>query len=233
MNEAAREIATELLVTVGAIRNGILIQNREATQEEQGHIEMLQKAYCVITGGPMPVTRKLIKGDVGRKYLSAGMLMHYASEVPHDPLMLHTIFLDGAHTIDTLTERVSTLAGQVGSLTAELAASESRTSLVGHLEEQFDWQRETFGDRQRIDGVLDHIQKEITELAESDPKDPMEIIDLIFLLSQMLAYLGYTARGMATLWIEKLQINKKRTWPDWRTAPPNKAIEHVREDGGI
>ncbi|MGH6882853.1 MAG: dATP/dGTP pyrophosphohydrolase domain-containing protein [Hypericibacter sp.] len=29
--------------------------------------------------------------------------------------------------------------------------------------------------------------------------------------------------------VAKQAVNEQRSWPDWRTADPDKAIEHVRE----
>ena len=45
---------------------------------------------------------------------------------------------------------------------------------------------------------------------------------------QVLEYIA--AGGLACLLIERKQTeNEKRDWPDWRTADPDKAIEHIRE----
>jgi len=229
MDEKARQVAHELRVHASALRNGIFMEQREATQEEQAHIQLLEDAFCCITGGPMPERRQLIKGSNGRQHISAGMLMHYASEPPYDTIVLHTVFLDAAHTVDQLTGRVAELVCEVGELATQLA---SKVGLVEHLERQFKWQRETFGNVQRVEGVFNHLEKEIIEFRLSDCQDPMELIDMIYLLFNIMAYLGVTGQGAAHLWITKQNTNEGRKWPDWRTADPTKAIEHIR-DGDV
>ena len=39
---------------------------------------------------------------------------------------------------------------------------------------------------------------------------------------------GFTAENVAAQLAAKLAKNMRRQWPDWRTADPGKAIEHVR-----
>lgn len=39
---------------------------------------------------------------------------------------------------------------------------------------------------------------------------------------------GYTLGDVFAAANEKLQINKQRIWPDWRTIPDNQAVEHIR-----
>jgi hypothetical protein len=39
---------------------------------------------------------------------------------------------------------------------------------------------------------------------------------------------GATAEEVEDMYLDKLRRNMQRTWPDWRTSDPDKAIEHVR-----
>jgi hypothetical protein len=100
---------------------------------------------------------------------------------------------------------------------------------VKYLQRQRDWSERTFGPGARSQMVVDHARKELAEI-EADPGDLREWIDLI-----MLALDGAWRTGAHLLEItsglqSKLAINEGRDWPDWRTADPNRAIEHKRCD---
>ncbi|WP_230411793.1 dATP/dGTP pyrophosphohydrolase domain-containing protein [Denitromonas iodatirespirans] len=99
--------------------------------------------------------------------------------------------------------------------------------LVAHLHRQKAFSLEAFGPGIRTQGVCDHIRKELLEI-EANPEDIMEWIDVV-----LLALDGAWRCGIRPEWIaycldDKQTINESRTWPDWRTADPGKAIEHVR-----
>lgn len=157
---------------------------------------------------------------------------------------------------------------------------------AAHLARQRAWSFKTFGPPRALAGVLDHIAKEIEEIA-ANPADLSEYIDVIILAAdgafcagftpdevihawqaddtpalQMpgpnalriirafaiergredirpwVALMrtaadyamaqGYTAEQIGAAWIAKQDVNEARTWPDWRTADPSKAIEHMR-----
>ena len=108
------------------------------------------------------------------------------------------------------------------------------TSLEHILETQAAWSRANFGPGQRQEGVLDHISKEIKEVRESNG-DPYEWIDLVILsFDGLLRQLQHeslispkaAAEKAVKMLLAKHQVNHMRDWPDWRTADPNKAIEH-------
>lgn len=86
---------------------------------------------------------------------------------------------------------------------------------------------ETFGPGERSEAVLDHITKELKEI-EKDPADLTEWIDVILLAFDGASRQGYTSHQIARALNSKLEKNKQRTWPDWRTSDPTKAIEHIR-----
>jgi hypothetical protein len=101
--------------------------------------------------------------------------------------------------------------------------------LVEHIEQQRDFSLRTFGPGTRIKGLIDHIRKELREI-EGNPADVMEWIDVIMLGLDGAWRAGYEPQEIAQALYNKLEINKKRDWPDWRTADPDKAVEHVRSE---
>lgn len=112
--------------------------------------------------------------------------------------------------------------------------------LVAHLKRQVAFSRATFGPGARTAGVTDHIRKELIEIAESNGSAD-EWVDVVILaldgLTRQLAscrpaHYGdateYAAETACAMIYAKQGRNELRTWPDWRTADPNKAIEHDR-----
>jgi hypothetical protein len=102
-------------------------------------------------------------------------------------------------------------------------------NLISHLERQKAFSERTFGPGQRTAGVIDHILKELAEI-EADPQDLEEWIDVVMLALDGAWRAGHSPRSIAGRLSAKLTKNEARAWPDWRTADPTKAIEHVRAD---
>ena len=124
--------------------------------------------------------------------------------------------------------------------------------IIAHLTRQAVFSRATFGPGPRTEAVLDHIEKEIIEVrkelstnydGETDydkyGRVAKEQVDLVILsldglLRSVRAMLppDVSADIVAELaWnkvVKKQTKNESRDWADWRTADPNKAIEHVR-----
>lgn len=109
-----------------------------------------------------------------------------------------------------------------------------KSELADHLQRQRDWSFDTFGpppdgkpgDR-NIAGTLDHLKKELTEV-EQNPVDVEEWIDIVILAFDGALRMGWTPGEIAAALALKQHKNEMRQWPDWRTAAPGKAIEHVR-----
>ena len=107
-------------------------------------------------------------------------------------------------------------------------------NLEEHLLRQLLWSREMFGPGERREGIIDHITKELKEVQEEG--DPAEWVDLVILsfdgLLRKLRHDGwspeYTAKYACSLLRDKQAKNENRKWPDWRTANPGKAIEHIK-----
>jgi hypothetical protein len=115
---------------------------------------------------------------------------------------------------------------------ADLNAITARFDLAAHLRRQIAFSERTFGPGDRTAGVCDHIRKELAEVeadyAAGNPTLP-EWVDVIILALDGAWRSGATPDDICKAISEKLMKNERRTWPDWRTAEPDKAIEHVRD----
>lgn len=103
-------------------------------------------------------------------------------------------------------------------------------NLIAHLYRQRDFSFNTFGPPRTVNptaGVQDHLAKELKEVAEN-PQDLEEWIDCVILSFDGALRAGYTPGQIATALDAKQTKNEGRKWPDWRTAIPGKAIEHMR-----
>lgn len=96
-----------------------------------------------------------------------------------------------------------------------------------HLQRQRDFSERTFGPGSRAAGVVDHIRKELREI-EENPGDLAEWIDVVILALDGAWRSGATPAQIIDALVAKQAKNEARTWPDWRSAPVDKAIEHDR-----
>lgn len=99
--------------------------------------------------------------------------------------------------------------------------------LIAHLRKQKSWSLSTFGPGYSLARLIDHIKKELGEIAESNGSLE-EWVDLILLAFDGAWRSGATPRAVAMTISDKLAINENREWPDWRTADKDKAMEHIR-----
>jgi len=110
--------------------------------------------------------------------------------------------------------------------------------LKQHLLRSMAFSHATFGPGTRTKGVIDHIRKELVEVEESNGS-ASEWVDLVILsldgLTRQLAYcVDGKTRGdpdnvaliACNMIAGKQTRNEARSWPDWRTASADKAIEH-------
>lgn len=104
-----------------------------------------------------------------------------------------------------------------------------RFDFAAHLARQRAWSEETFGPGARTKGVIDHIRKELKEI-EADPSDVEEWIDVVILALDGAWRAGFTPLQIIAALETKQSRNESRNWPDWRTASPDQAIEHVRAE---
>ena len=108
---------------------------------------------------------------------------------------------------------------------AQLAAP--AFDMLAHLQRQREWSGRTFGPGPRTAGVVDHIRKELREI-EADPTDLSEWIDVVILALDGAWRAGGSQEQTNAALVAKQKKNEGRQWPDWRTADPDKAIEHDR-----
>ena len=107
-------------------------------------------------------------------------------------------------------------------------ASTPRFDFEAHLERQRTWSEETFGPGSRAVGVVDHITKELQEVL-ANPSDLEEWIDVVILALGGALLEGHSPAAIVAALAAKQTTNEGREWPDWRTAKPGIAVEHVRE----
>lgn len=123
------------------------------------------------------------------------------------------------------------------------------TDLAQHLRRQIAFSRATFGPGQRTDAVIDHIKKELDEVALENVRHAGaknagmavadEWVDVVILaldgLTRELWAAGLStddaAERAADMIVRKQAENEERRWPDWRTAPSDRAIEHEKTTG--
>lgn len=96
-----------------------------------------------------------------------------------------------------------------------------------HLERQREWSGRTFGPGDRRQGILDHIRKELVEIEDSGG-ELAEWIDVVILALDGAWRSGASPAQIIEALVAKQTKNENRQWPDWRSMPSDKAIEHVR-----
>jgi len=101
--------------------------------------------------------------------------------------------------------------------------------LVEHLYRQRSFSVSTFGPGSRSTGIINHIRKELIEI-ENSPADVTEWIDVVLLAFDGAWRAGHSPEDIVQALFMKQRKNESRTWPDWRTADPEAAIEHVKGD---
>lgn len=119
------------------------------------------------------------------------------------------------------------LIAHIRDLEAQVREAREKAIDAGHLERQRQFSAATFGPGPRTAGVLDHIRKELNEI-EADPLDLREWVDVIILAFDGAWRAGWEPQAIIDAVKEKQRVNEAREWPDWRTASPDHAIEHVR-----
>lgn len=96
-----------------------------------------------------------------------------------------------------------------------------------HLERQSEWSEKIFGPGDRTKGIVDHIRKELIEV-EAKPNDLSEWMDIVILALDGAWRQGASPDDIINALVAKQTKNENRVWPDWRTQPLDKAIEHVK-----
>lgn len=143
---------------------------------------------------------------------------------------------DGADACYTPTQRERVLIHDaINGLLADehfmglIATRRAPFDLISHIEHARAFSERTFGPGARTAGVIAHIRKELAEI-EAAPDDLSEWIDVVILALDGAWRAGYSAEQIVDALAAKQMKNEARKWPDWRTAPADGPIEHVREE---
>ncbi len=98
--------------------------------------------------------------------------------------------------------------------------------LIQYIENQKAFSKVTYGPKPRLQGITNHIREEADEI-DLDPTDLEEWIDIIQLGLDGAWRSGHTPQEIVDMLHYKLEKNKRRDWPDWRTSDPDKPIGHI------
>lgn len=95
-------------------------------------------------------------------------------------------------------------------------------------QEHAEWSQETFGNGGPV-GPLKHLSKEALEAA-AEPSDLSEWADMQFLLWDAQRRAGITDEQITQAMIEKLAVNKQRSWPEPKDGEPRL---HINEQPAL
>lgn len=144
----------------------------------------------------------------------------------------HQVSAKRAHAVeDCPAVRASATDGAAG---GEAQGSLTPVIDAAFLHDLRTWSEATFGPKSHRGplGPLAHLRKEVTEVA-ADPFDLEEWVDVAILALDGAWRAGHTAEQVLAAIHAKHATNQARTWPDWRTAPADEAIEHIRDDSDL
>lgn len=108
-------------------------------------------------------------------------------------------------------------------VTLRAEAAEARLLVPVIRQQHAEWSNATFGNVGPI-GPLKHLSKEALETAAA-PNDLSEWADMQFLFWDAQRRAGITDEQLEQAMIEKLEINKSRTWPEPKDGEPR---EHIK-----
>jgi len=96
-------------------------------------------------------------------------------------------------------------------------------------ERRREWSWKTFGPPEVRGpvGALKHLVKEAAEALDT-PGNIIEYADCLLLILDAADRAGFTELELLNATLDKLAVNEKRAWPDWRGADPAIPIEHDR-----
>ncbi len=100
--------------------------------------------------------------------------------------------------------------------------------LVTHIKRQRAFALKTFGSSDRRERILNHIRKELVEIAQK-PRDIFEWIDVIILAIDGATNEGFSAEEVAKALLAKQRVNEQRKWPDISQLDSDAPIEHIKK----
>lgn len=101
-------------------------------------------------------------------------------------------------------------------------------TILEYIRTHVEWSDRTFGVGDHTEGLLKHIQKEIEEVREISPYSITEWVDIIILAIDGAHRQGYSPMQIASMLIEKQNINANRKYP--KITNPDEPTEHIQED---
>ena len=169
----------------------------------------------------------------GRLYTITRLMRDHDAALASDPVAgeaVYTLRVRGAIQAWTPTTAAFSIPDGEHQLFLSPAAPQATAEafdFVAHLARQAEFSARTFGPGARVAGVCDHIRKELIE-SETSGGDLKEWVDVIILGLDGAWRSGATPQEIIAAIVAKQAKNEARTWPDWRTVDPTKAIEHDR-----
>ena len=105
------------------------------------------------------------------------------------------------------------------------------TTLYDYIGRHITWSIKTFGEGDHLEGLLNHIEKEIQEVrAEISPVErTKELVDIIILAIDAMWRQGFTSGEIVNMLLDKQNVNAQRNWP--KITDPSKPTEHIRKNG--
>ncbi len=156
--------------------------------------------------------------------LAADLLQHMAdNEIDSDYFAVVTDSPNCGREVQSehsVTEVALMAAGIIEQLIAQLEAEKNRPVI---RQKHADWSNATFGNVGPV-GPLKHLSKEALETAAS-PDDLSEWADMQFLFWDAQRRAGITDAQIEQAMIDKLEINKSRTWPEPKDG---ESREHIK-----
>lgn len=169
----------------------------------------------------------------GEEHYAPGDRAHELDEtpIPADDILVRLQFLS-AEGLDSLEAQLREIRqahfpGSSTNPTTPTSDAAPTFDMLAHLERQAKFSLRTFGPGARVEGVTDHIAKELIEVRESGGA-LSEWVDVVILGLDGAWRSGASPAQIIEAIVAKQTKNEGRNWPDWRTADPGKAIEHDR-----
>jgi hypothetical protein len=168
-------------------------------------------------------------GDARAKHEAAPLLQRIAELEPCLGL-LREVYDDGLRT-NMRDWQARTNAALLAADAVDSAQGIQTLPLAEFIARLNLWSVQTFGPGPRTAAILDHLGKELAEIA-AEPQSVEEWVDAAMLALDGAVRSGVSPDEVVATLVTKLRVNQSRSWPDWRTAESDRAIEHNRDNGG-
>ena len=104
-------------------------------------------------------------------------------------------------------------------------------NLVTFIHDHWAWSKRTFGEGDRTEGLLRHIERESDEVRQVHTPDAAlgQWVDIITLGIDGALRAGHTPLAVAQALVNKQTLNRSRRWPPLINQIPDQPTEHYRE----